>query len=178
VDQPPLTSIRALLITGTVGSGKTSTADALGDLLAQAKIANAVVDVDWLRRSWPCPPDDPFNVGITLRNLHAVARNYIEAGVIRLVLAGVVESRAERDAYQAALGVPLTVCRLRVDLGTVQQRLTRRHEDDADGLQWHLDRSGELEHIFQQARVEDVAIDATTNSVCQVAQAVMAAVHW
>jgi adenylylsulfate kinase-like enzyme len=178
VDQPLLTDIRALLITGTVGSGKTSVATALGDLLAQATIANAVIDVDWLRRSWPRPPDDPFNGGITLRNLQAVARNYIEAGVLRLVLAGVVESRAERDAYQAALGVPLTVCRLRVDLVTVRRRLTRRHEDDADGLQWHLDRSGELEHIFQQAHVEDVAVDATTNSVHQVAQAVIDAIRW
>ena len=178
VDQPLLANIRALLITGTVGSGKTSTADALGDLLATAKIANAVIDVDWLRRSWPCPPDDPFNGGIALRNLRAVARNYIDTGVLRLVLAGVVESHAERDAYQAALGVPLTVCRLRVDLRTVRQRLTRRHEDHADGLQWHLNRSGELEHILQQAQVEDIAIDATTNSVHQVAQAVKAAVHW
>ena len=175
VDQP---LVRALLITGTVGSGKTSVADALGDLLAEDKVANAVIDVDWLRRSWPCPPGDPFNGGITLRNLHAVARNYIETGVLRLVLAGVIESRAERDAYRAALGVPLAVCRLRVELRTVRQRLARRHADDADWLRWHLDRSGELERILQRARVEDVAVGATENSVREVAQAVKAAVHW
>jgi adenylylsulfate kinase len=178
VDQPFLATGRALLITGTVGSGKTSVAGALGDQLAQAKIANAVIDVDWLRRSWPCPPNDPFNRGITLRNLRAVAHNYIESGVHRLVLAGVIESHAERDAYQAALGVPLTVCRLRVDLQTVRQRLIRRHEDDVIGLRWHLNRSGELEQILQQAKVEDVAVDATTDSVHQVAQAVMAATRW
>lgn len=178
MDQPLLTSIRALLITGTVGSGKTSVADALGERLTQTKIANAVIDVDWLRRTWPCPPDDPFNSGIALRNLRAVAHNYIETGVLRLVLAGVVESRPERDAYQATLGVPLTVCRLRVDLPTVRKRLIRRHEDDASGLQWHLNRSGELDHILDQARVDDVAIDATAGSVHQVAHAVMAAVDW
>jgi hypothetical protein len=79
---------------------------------------------------------------------------------------------------QAALGVPLTVCRLRVDLPTVRQRLACRHEDDADGLRWHLDRSGELDQILQEAKVEDVAIDATTDSIHQVAQAVKAAVRW
>lgn len=102
MDQPLPTDVRALLINGTVGAGKTSVAEALGDLLAQAGIANAVIDVDWLRRSWPEPPGDPFNGAITLRNLRAVARNYREAGALRLVLAGVVESRAERAAYAAA----------------------------------------------------------------------------
>jgi adenylylsulfate kinase-like enzyme len=178
VDQPLLADVRAVLVTGTVGSGKTSVADAVGDLLAEAKIANAVLDVDWLRRAWPCPPGDPFNNGIALRNVRAVARNYVEAGVLRLVLASVVESRAERDAYQAALGVPLTVCRLRVDLSTVRQRLVRRHENDVSGLRWHLNRSGELERIFQRAGVEDVAVEASAGSIHEVAQAVMAAVGW
>lgn len=167
-----------MLITGTVGSGKTSVADALGNLLAEAEVANAVTDVDWLRRAWPCPPDDPFNRGIALRNLRAVAHNYIESGVLRFVVASVVESRAERDAYQAALGVPLTVCRLRVDLPTVRRRLIRRHENDVSGLQWFLNRSGELERILEQALVEDVAVDANAGSIHHVARAVRAAVRW
>lgn len=119
---------RALLITGTVGSGKTSVADTLGDLLATAEIPHAVIDVDWLRRPWPSPPGDPFNGGMALRNLLAVAENYLRAGTVRLVLAGVVESRRERDDYQEALGVDLTVGRLRVDLPVVRLRLTQRHE--------------------------------------------------
>ncbi|MEU4162616.1 adenylyl-sulfate kinase [Actinoplanes sp. NPDC026670] len=173
MDQPS-----ALLVTGTVGSGKTSVADALGDLLADAELPNAVIDVDWLRRSWPAPPGDRFNRGITLRNLRAVARNYVDAGALRLVLAGVIESRAERDAYRIALGVPLAVCRLTVDLPTVRQRLTRRHQDDPDGLRWHLDRSGELDEILRRARVEDVTVEVTSRSVRQVAEAVRDAVGW
>ncbi|MEV6342910.1 adenylyl-sulfate kinase [Actinoplanes sp. NPDC051851] len=178
MDQPAETDVRALLITGTVGSGKTTTAAALGDLLAAAGIANAVLDVDWLRRSWPSPPGDPFNRDLTLRNLRDVARNVIEAGALRLVLAGVIESRAERDDYRAALGVPLTVCRLHVPLATVHDRLTGRHTDDAAGLRWHLDRSRELDRVFDQADVEDVTVDATADSAREVARAVRAAVHW
>jgi adenylylsulfate kinase-like enzyme len=170
--------VRALLLTGTVGSGKTSVADAIGDLLTGAGTANAVIDVDWLRRSWPHPPDDRFNGRIALRNLSAVAQNYLQAGTTRLVLAGVIESRAERDAYQAAVAAPLTVCRLRVDLPTIRQRLTRRHETDDDGLRWHLDRSGELDQILEQAKVEDVVVEVTTMSVRQAAEAVIAAVGW
>lgn len=61
MNRTSVTPARALLLTGTVGSGKTSVADTIGDLLSHAGIANAVIDVDWLRRSWPCPPEDPFN---------------------------------------------------------------------------------------------------------------------
>ena len=178
MNRTSVTPARALLLTGTVGSGKTSVADTIGDLLAHAGIANAVIDVDWLRRSWPCPPEDPFNGKLALRNLSAVARNYLQAGVARLVLAGVIESRAERSAYQTAVAVPLTVCRLRVELPTVRQRLIRRHEHDDDGLRWHLDRSGELDRILEQAQVEDVVVDATTTSIRTTAEAVMAAVDW
>ncbi|MFC4014213.1 hypothetical protein ACFOY2_43795 [Nonomuraea purpurea] len=101
----------ALLITGTVGAGKTASADALGDLLTDAGVPNAVIDLDWLRRAWPAPPDDPFQSALTLRNLGAVTANFLEAGAERLILAGVIESREERLRHEAALGVPLTVCR-------------------------------------------------------------------
>jgi adenylylsulfate kinase len=178
VDRTVLPSVEALLITGTVGAGKTSVAEALGDLLAGAKMPYAVLDLDWLRRSWPCPPDDPFNHGITLRNLQAVADNFVAAGVVRLVLAGVVESRAERDDYQAAVGVPLKVGRLRVELAVVQDRLARRHQDDVARRQWHLARSAELDLILEDARPEDFVIDATTGSAHQVAAAVQAAAGW
>lgn len=178
MDRIAATTVRALLLTGTVGSGKTSVAETIGDLLSDAGIAHAVIDVDWLRRSWPRPPDDPFNSGMALRNLRAVARNYLRAGTTRLVLAGVLETCVERDAYQDSVKVPLTVCRLRVGLQTIRQRLIRRHENDDAGLRWHLNRSSDLDRILEEARVEDVVVDATTTSVRETAEAVMAAVRW
>jgi adenylylsulfate kinase-like enzyme len=172
--EPP----RALLITGTVGSGKTSTADALGDLLTGAGVRNAVIDLDWLCRSWPTPPGDPFNFAMTLRNLRDVARNYLEAGASRLVLAGVVESRAERRRYEETVGAELTVCRIRVALPTVHRRLARRHEGDDADLRWHVERSGELDPILEAAKVEDVVVEAADRPVTAVAAAVLDAVGW
>ena len=166
----------ALLITGTVGAGKTSVAEAVGDALAQRAVPHAVLDVDWLRRSWPSPPGDPFNAAITLQNLRAVAANFRRAGADRLILAGVVESVAERDAYQVALAMPLTVCRLRAS--TVRDRLTARHRADPAGLAWHLNRSGELDRILDAAKVEDVVVDTTTATIKEAAEAVLAAVGW
>ncbi len=101
---------QALLINGTVGVGKTTVAEAVGDLLADAGLPHAVLDLDWLRRSWPAPSGDRFNFEMLLRNLQSIAGNYLEAGATRLVLAGVVEHRNERKWLADAVGVGLTVC--------------------------------------------------------------------
>jgi adenylylsulfate kinase len=113
-----------------------------------------------------------------LRNLPSVAFNYLDAGALRLVLAGVVESRAERARYQEAVGVDLVVCRLEVDLSAVQQRLVRRHEGDDPGLRWHLDRSDELDSILREAQVEDLVIDAADGSATEIAGNMLSAIGW
>ncbi|MEY9969033.1 adenylylsulfate kinase [Streptacidiphilus sp. MAP12-16] len=168
----------ALLITGTVGTGKTSAAYAAGTLLAHAGIPNAVIDLDWLRRSWPAPPNDRFNFGLLLRNLRCVASNYLDPGVTRLILAGVVESQDDRKHCHEAVGTDMSVCRLRVDLPVVRQRLALRPEGEPEALRWHMDRSGELDRILDQGQVEDFAIDATDLSVAEVAEATIEAVGW
>ena len=78
----------------------------VGDLLTEAGVPNAVIDLDWLRRSWPSPAGDRFNVAMALRNLRSVARNYRDAGAVRIVLGGVIETKVERDRHQDTLGVP------------------------------------------------------------------------
>jgi adenylylsulfate kinase len=168
----------ALLITGTVGAGKTSAAEMLGDLLSAAGVPNAVIDLDWLRRSWPSPAGDRFNLAMELRNLRPVARNYLDAGAVRIVLAGVIETHVDRDRYQDALGVPLSVCRLRVDLPVVRARLACRHEGEGAALQWHLDRSEELDTVLEAAGIEDFTVRASDLSISLAAAAVIRGVGW
>jgi predicted kinase len=151
--------VKALLITGPVGVGKTTVAEAVGDVLAAAEVPHAVIDLDWLRYNWPSPADDPFHLELELRNLRAVARNYAEAGAQRLVLAGVLERRADRERYAEAVGAKLNVCRLQANLSVVRKRLAQRHRDDS-GLEWHVNRAEELEKIFAAARVEDFVVAA------------------
>jgi hypothetical protein len=154
---------KALLITGTVGVGKTAVADALGDVLAEANIANAVIDLDWLRRAWPAPAGDRFSGAMAIRNLRSVAGNYRAAGALRLVLAGVIESPEDRAAHEEAVGADLTVCRLRADLDVVRRRLAGRHEETDPVLRWHLTRAGELDAIRRrQARGLTVETDGAT----------------
>jgi len=166
------------LITGTVGAGKTSVAEMVGDLLSEAGVPNAVIDLDWLRRSWPSPAGDRFNLAMELRNLRAMARNYLDGGAVRIILAGVIETQIEREHHLDALGVPLAVCRLRVDLPVVRARLARRHKGESAALHWHLDRSGELDAILETAGVEDFTVDASDLSIALTAAKVIRAAGW
>ncbi|MDL4776195.1 MULTISPECIES: hypothetical protein [Thermomonosporaceae] len=166
---------RALLITGTVGAGKTSVAEAVGGLLGDAEVPSAVIDLDWLAKSRPAPPGDRFNFALLLRNLRSVAGNYLDAGATRLILAGVVESGDERERCGAAVGAPLSVCRLQVGLPEVRRRLVRRHEDEPAELRWHLDRSGELDRVLVEAGIADFTVEAGGRPIAEVAAAVIEA---
>jgi hypothetical protein len=161
-----------------VGSGKTTAAEAVGDLLGGRGVPHAVVDLDWLRRSWPAPAGDPFNLVVELANLAAVAATYRHAGAHRLVLAGVLEDAAARERYRQAVGVRLHVARLVVDLPVVHQRLRARHAGRTAELDWHLQRSGELHDVLQAAGAEDFTLRADTLSPQQTAAALVAAADW
>ncbi len=115
---------------------------------------------------------------LLLCNLRAVGRNYLDSGVRRLVPAGVAQSREDRLRYEDAVGIGLSVCRLRVELPTMRERLARRHGEDPEGLRRHLDRSGELDGILERARVEDFVVDATATPVPATAEAVLRAAGW
>lgn len=168
----------ALLINGTVGVGKTTAAEAVGDLLADAGVSHAVLDLDSLRQSWPAPPGDRFNFGMLLRNVRSVAANYLDAGATRLVLAGVIEQPDERRRLAEAVGVELTVCRLRADQAVLRERLNRRHDGDPEALRWHLDRCGELDAVLDRSTVDDITVDTTTGSVTDIAASVIKRAGW
>jgi len=116
-----------LFVNGTVGAGKTTTANEIGTRLQRRRIPHAIIDLDSLRNAWPSPPDDRFNLELELQNLAAVATNFRDAGAEILLVAGVLEDAAVRARYEAALGVPITVCRLVVSVPSLRCRIIVRH---------------------------------------------------
>jgi adenylylsulfate kinase len=169
---------RALLIDGTVGVGKTTVAAAVGHLLTESQVPNAVIDVDGLRQAWPCPAGDRFNLALAMRNLACVSANHVDAGSVRLVLASVLETQSDRTAHEQALGMPVVVCRLRAKLPVVRDRLVRRHQDDNDALEWHLNRAPELEAILDLSRVQDHSVDVTSVTATEAASEVLLRTGW
>jgi hypothetical protein len=155
---PSAKAPRALLFNGTVGAGKTSVAAAAGDVLAGERIAHAVIDLDALGQMWPAPADDPFNIGVTLVNLRAIAANYVAENVEWVLVSGVLETRSDRERYQQALGMRMQVCRLRANPPELSRRLRARHANEPEALTWHLDRVGELDDILDRAGVDDFEV--------------------
>lgn len=163
---------RAIIITGTVGSGKTTVMTAITELLERANHPNAGIDMDHLRWFSPKPPGDPFGGEIGRKNLAFVASNYHELGINTLVIADVVEHEHHKVALQRALpNYPVHVVRLKVPRHLVEERLGVR--ESPENLQWYLDRAPELVRIMDAEHVGDTVIEVGERDQIQVAEEIV-----
>lgn len=166
----------SVFINGTVGSGKSTLADALS---AAEKLPHAVIDLDAIRRLSPAAAGDRFNHELELRNLRDLTTNYRAAGAQRFILAGVIEERHEISRYVEALqSRGMILCRLTARPEILEARLRARHRGDAEGLDWHLARVGELSAILDGFDAHDLVLDSSTSSPRDLARAVRAAAGW
>jgi chloramphenicol 3-O-phosphotransferase len=171
--------IDCVFVNGTVGSGKSSLAAALGRLAEEQGHAHAVIDTDHLRWAWPAPRTDPFHHELELKNLAAVTANYREAGIDRFILAGVIELRSEITRYREALqSSGLFLCRLEADADVLADRLRTRVARDGTNLGWYLNRAGELAAILRDAALDDLVLDTSGHSSDELARRVAQAVDW
>lgn len=170
-------AVPVVLITGPIGVGKTSVADAIADRLRAAGLPYAMVDLDWIVECYPAPPDDPFQTALAMSNLAALWRNFRDAGARYLVLTRVVERREELDAYRLAVpGAAITLIRLRATVGTLLERIARRGTDSDPT--WACDRTRQLAEEMDLARLEDLLVDTDRRSVGEVADAILVHVGW
>ena len=168
-----------IFLNGTVGAGKTTVAEAVSLIESTSAVPHALIDLDHIRRLWPAPTDDPFNLAVELRNLRSIVANYRDAGSRRLVLAGVVEHASDLGRYHEALDTTdLLLCRLTVDPAAARERLSRRHAADPVGLDWHLRRTDTLAAVLDQAEWDDLVLDTTHRSPDDLARQVHRAAGW
>jgi energy-coupling factor transporter ATP-binding protein EcfA2 len=113
----------AVLLTGVYGSGKSTVAEEIAYLLEQRGERYALLDLDYLSWAATSNGDRASEVALMLANLAAVAANYRRAGILRFVLAYFVRTAGEVQAVEQALGMPIRVVRLVVDLPEIRQRL-------------------------------------------------------
>ena len=165
-----------LIISGSMGTGKTTVLYEASDLLSEAGIAHAAIDLDCLTVMHP--QQDPHGQHLGFANLAAVWRNYAAAGAERLMVARVVEDRADVDCYRAAVpGAQPIVCRLTAPLSLMHERLRIREpgmfQDRA------LERAAELDDILGRAGVEDFTVDnGAGRSIGEVAREVLSLAGW
>src|SRR6202166_1950037 len=114
--------INLLLITGSMGSGKTTVLSEASDILTSRNIPHASIDLDALGTAHLPPPLQ--NNDLMYRNLQSVWENYAQVGVTRLLLARAIESRAElQQCRNAVSGVEIVICRLAASIKTMQDRV-------------------------------------------------------
>jgi predicted ABC-type ATPase len=144
-----------VVITGPVGSGKSTTGWALHDLLIERRIPTALIDMDYLRAAWPVV--SPFNHELGYTNFAAIAVHHAALGVRTFVVADVVEEVDQRARYvECVPGADVTIVRLDVPLPVIEARLRRR--ESAESLQWYLDRAPELIEIQRRKAIGDLIV--------------------
>jgi gluconate kinase len=139
----------AVLIAGVYGSGKTSVAQEIADLLEQQLRPYALLDLDYLSWFDSGRVNGHVDQGVMLANLAAVVANYRAVGVRFFVLAGAIRGQSELEEIRAELGLALSVVRLTAPLEEIERRLrsnattARRRDDLPTAAEWIAASTGE-----------------------------------
>ena len=164
-----------LIITGSMGAGKTSVLAEASDILALRKIAHAAIDLDTLAIAHL--PSAPSTDGVMYRNLQSVCQNYAALGVTRLLLASAVEDRAQLELCRSAVSAQNTaICRLAASLGQMRQRVKMRETGMLQ--QQFVDRVAILDAILDRATLEDFTVVNENRSLTEVTQEMLVKAGW
>ncbi|MBA2726460.1 MAG: AAA family ATPase [Actinobacteria bacterium] len=170
-------AIPTVLVTGTVGSGKTSVADEIAVLLHEQSLSYALLDLDWLCQAYPAPEHDPYRDEFMFKNLAAMWPNYRAEGVHYLVLARVIEDRDHLDRYREAIPeADITVVGVVAPPEVIQRRLRNREIGSFYDHLWR--RSQELSPILGEAAVEDFTVSNDERPVREVAVEILTRLGW
>jgi hypothetical protein len=164
----------AVLLTGVYGSGKSSVAEEIAYHLEQRGEPYALLDLDYLSWAGDATSDRASEFGLMLENLAAVAANYRRAGIRLFVLAYFVRSPSEVQGVQEALGLPLRVARLTVQLPEIERRLAG---DVTSGRRDDLRAAAASIAAAEGTGVEDVVI-SNDRPIGVVARDVMTFLGW
>jgi hypothetical protein len=166
--------VKVIVITGSMGAGKTTVMAEASDLLAAAGVIHAAIDLDALGIShvpegaWP---------DLAYGNLASVWQNYARAGATRLLLAEAVESDEELDRIRSAIpNSEIVVCRLRARLETMQQRVLAREPGMLQGT--FVARVAALDALLEAAHIEDFSLSNDEGSITDVARELLVRTGW
>src|SRR5438045_2960312 len=164
-----------LIITGTMGSGKTTVLAEASDILALRHIMHAAIDLDALGLGHF--PAAASSDGVMYRNLQSVCKNYASHDVNRLLLARAIENRAELELCRRVVSAANTViCRLTASIEAIQQRVQMR---ELGVLQReYVARVAELNAILDRARLEDFIITTENRSPTDAARETLVKAGW
>lgn len=164
-----------LIITGTMGAGRTSILAEASDILELRDINHAAVDLDAL--GFAHVPSTTSNNDLMYRNLQSVCKNYASLGVRRLLLARAIESRSELERCRSVVSATHTViCRLTASVEAMQQRVQMR--ESGVSQREYVARVAKLNVILDRARLEDFTITNENRPITEVAHEMLVEARW
>jgi hypothetical protein len=164
-----------LIITGTMGAGKSAVLGEASDILARRHIVHAAIDLDafGLAHLPSAAPSD----AVMYQNLHSVCSNYAALGVERFLVARAIEERAELELCRHIIAAANTVvCRLTANIETMRRRVELR--DSGISQRELVARVATLNHILDSARLEDFAVVNENRSLTDVAIEMLVKAGW
>jgi hypothetical protein len=164
-----------LIITGTMGAGKTAVLGEASDILSKRQIVHAAIDLDALGLAHL--PSLASSDRVMYDNLRSIRKNYAALGVERFLLARAIEDDAQlrlcRDIISAANTV---VCRLTASIEAMKRRVQIR---DLGILQWeYVARVAKLNAILDRVQLEDFSVANEDRSLTEVALETLVKAGW
>ena len=163
-----------VVITGAYGVGKSSVVEEMAELLEQDHIPYGAIDVDWLW--WFDVPGvgDEASRKVLFANLESVARNYLDAGVIRFLLAWSIRDQRDLDALRRVLPFPLRVVHLTASIEMIRERMASavtvgRQRDLRNAEKWFHEGTG--------SNLGDVTV-ANDRPIREVATQILDLLEW
>ena len=166
--------MKVLVISGSMGAGKTTVLGEASDLLSERGIAHGAIDLDALG---VVGISRPLAEALTMQHLVAVVQNYAAAGIARILLAEALETRSARARICEALGgAQVVVCRLTASIATMQSRVRLREPGSFQNE--FIARVATLDAILEAAAVEDFTVDNDARSITAVAREMLLRAGW
>lgn len=168
-----MNNTEVLILHGSPGSGKSTIADAVSELLREADTPHAIIDLDEISRIFPT--QDP---SFSKKNLKAIWPNYAAVqglrGIIPTVIVDKEELRLLRDALPEA---KFMICELMAPEEVLKERVMAREPNEfwqKTLLKWldvYRNRS-------EDQKFGDFEVDTHDKSVEEAAREVVAKAGW
>lgn len=164
-----------LIITGSMGAGKTSVLGEASDILARRQLEHAAIDVDALGVAYLL--GTTRNEKAMYCNLQSICTNYAALGFTRFLLSRALESHSELEIVRGSVSATdVTVCRLTASVETMERRVKLR--ESGISREEYVSRVAELNAILDCAHLEDFVLINENRTLTEVAREMLVRAGW
>jgi hypothetical protein len=164
----------ALVITGAYGTGKSTLAAQIGDILDDSSVRYAALDLDWLTWYEDHRPRPEGDLSMLLRNLASVVGNYRSIDVDHFVVALFLGASEDVTLLSEAMELPVRTVELVVPIDLIERRL---ESDPTSGRRLNFEETKVWVAKPTGTRFADLVVD-NTRPILDVATEVLDWLGW